>query len=59
MPFYTYTCKHCNKKLEVMQKMSDKPLKECPACGEDQLCRLILPPAVHFIGTGWTPKGNS
>ena len=34
MPTYVYACQNldCNARLEVVQKMSDAPLKECPNC---------------------------
>jgi len=30
MPFYEYQCGHCGHHLEVMQKISDAPLRKCP-----------------------------
>ena len=41
MPTYDYECKACGNKLEIFQKMNDKPLKTCPACHKDELKRLI------------------
>jgi putative FmdB family regulatory protein len=32
MPHYDYECTKCGHRFEVFQKMSDKPLKECPSC---------------------------
>ncbi|HDP37256.1 MAG TPA: zinc ribbon domain-containing protein [Candidatus Atribacteria bacterium] len=40
MPTYEYICESCGYKFEKFQQMSDKPLKECPKCGE-QVKRLI------------------
>lgn len=40
MPTYDYKCLKCKKVFEVFQKMSDEPLKECPAC-KGQLKRLV------------------
>lgn len=39
MPNYDYTCKACNQKTEVFQKISDAPLKTCPHCNKDALVR--------------------
>jgi putative FmdB family regulatory protein len=54
MPTYEYTCKNCHHKLAVLQKITDSPKSECPACGQPQLQRG---PGggigVAFIGTGW------
>ena len=33
MPFYEYQCRKCGHHVEVLQKISDAPLKKCPACG--------------------------
>ncbi|HEY9148513.1 MAG TPA: zinc ribbon domain-containing protein [Gammaproteobacteria bacterium] len=41
MPFYEYQCQECGHRLEAMQKMSDEPLRECPACGKAALKKLI------------------
>ena len=32
MPIYEYSCEKCGSHLEVMQKMTDKPLTRCPEC---------------------------
>ncbi len=41
MPIYEYECKACGHRLEALQKMSDEPLRECPACHEQQLHKLM------------------
>lgn len=41
MPFYEYSCQACGHRLEVMQKMSDAPLEECPECHQRDLKKLI------------------
>ena len=33
MPIYEYQCKACGHEMEAFQRLSDDPLKECPACG--------------------------
>ncbi|HIE01558.1 MAG TPA: zinc ribbon domain-containing protein [Thiotrichaceae bacterium] len=53
MPIYEYACTDCGHKLEVMQKMNDLPLKECPACNQNTLKKLISAAAFHLKGTGW------
>ncbi len=53
MPTYVYECRKCEKVIEVDQKMSDPPLKDC-ACGSTgTLVRLIQPTAVMFKGNGF------
>ena len=41
MPFYEYACQACGHRVEVMQKMSDAPLSECPACHKAEMKKLI------------------
>ena len=59
MPTYTYVCDHCKHKLDACQKYDDVPLKKCPECKRQKLRKTFTPPAIHFKGTGWTPKGNN
>jgi len=53
MPFYEYTCTDCGHEMEVLQKMSDQALEQCPACGQNTLKKLISASAFHLKGTGW------
>jgi putative FmdB family regulatory protein len=53
MPIYEYECEACGQQHEVIQKISDPPLLNCPACGEPRLRKLISAAAFHLKGTGW------
>jgi putative FmdB family regulatory protein len=53
MPFYEYQCQRCGHHLEAMQKLSDAPLKKCPACGKSSLTRLMSAPVFRLKGGGW------
>jgi putative FmdB family regulatory protein len=53
MPFYEYQCRACGEQVEVLQKISDAPLKKCPACGKAQLQKLISAPSFRLAGGGW------
>lgn len=53
MPFYEYSCSACGHELEAMQKISEEPLRECPACGEHQLVKLISAAGFRLKGGGW------
>lgn len=53
MPIYAYRCEHCSGEIEAIQGVQDAPLTHCPACGEEQLRRLISAPAFQFKGGGW------
>jgi putative FmdB family regulatory protein len=53
MPIYEYRCEACGHELEQMQKISDPPLTECPACGQPQLRKKISAAAFRLKGGGW------
>ncbi len=53
MPIYEYKCTSCGHKKEVLQKMSDPPLTECPACGKSTLSKLISAAGFQLKGSGW------
>src|SRR5208282_1230794 len=53
MPIYEYQCAECGFYLEVMQKISDGPLRKCPSCGKLRLKRLISAPVFRLKGSGW------
>ena len=51
MPIYEYRCEKGHQ-FEVMQKMVDPPVTECPTCGRP-VQRVFHPVAVHFKGKGF------
>ena len=53
MPFYEYECPHCGYDEEVLQKINDKPLTKCPACGKKGLKKLMSAPVFRLKGSGW------
>jgi putative FmdB family regulatory protein len=53
MPFYEYQCQACGAQVEVMQKISDAPLKKCPECGKSKLVKLVSAPVFRLKGGGW------
>ncbi len=53
MPFYEYECRACGAQVEVLQKISDAPLKKCPECGKNQLQKLVSAPSFRLAGGGW------
>ena len=61
MPIYEYKCKSCGNKVEVLQKMSDKPLEKCDKCGKKGLVKLMSQNSFHLKGKGWykTDYGES
>jgi putative FmdB family regulatory protein len=53
MPFYEYECSSCKFYSEVMQKITDPPLKKCPSCGKNALRKLVSAPVFRLKGSGW------
>jgi putative FmdB family regulatory protein len=51
MPIYEYKCENGHV-FEVIQKMTDEPLRECQECGAPA-SRVLTPPAIHFKGSGF------
>ncbi len=62
MPTYGYRCKKCEHQFEIIQKMSDEPLKVCPECS-GVVARMLFPVGVVFKGSGFHvndyPSSNS
>ena len=52
MPIYEYSCKKCGAHMEVMQKISDKPLTRHAKCG-GKLEKEWSRTGFQFKGTGW------
>lgn len=53
MPIYEYQCQSCGHQLEAIQKFSDDPLVDCPACAAPRLEKLISASAFRLSGSGW------
>src|SRR5437763_990537 len=52
MPIYGYRCRTCGHEFEVLQKMSDTPLKTCPKCS-GQLAKIVYPAGIVYKGSGY------
>ncbi len=53
MPIYEYRCIACGQTSEFLQKVSDKPKKDCPECGKLELVKIISNTSFQLKGTGW------
>jgi putative FmdB family regulatory protein len=53
MPIYEYRCGACGREHEVLQKVSEPPLTDCPACGKPQLQKLLTAAGFQLKGSGW------
>lgn len=53
MPIYEFQCQACKHGLEVLQKISDEPPRDCPSCGEPALKKKVSAAAFRLKGGGW------
>jgi putative FmdB family regulatory protein len=53
MPIYEYRCDNCSHEFESIQKLSDAPLKTCPACAQDTLRKKVSAAGFRLKGAGW------
>ena len=53
MPIYEYRCASCGHELEALQRLSDAPLTECPACHKPELQKLVSAAGFQLKGSGW------
>ena len=53
MPIYEYKCQNCGHSFEQLQKITDKPLRNCPKCKKLKLAKLISNTSFQLKGNGW------
>ncbi len=53
MPIYAYKCESCGHQQDVLQKVSDPVLTDCPACGRPALVKQITAAGFQLKGSGW------
>jgi len=53
MPIYAYKCESCGHSKDVLQKISDAPLTECPACHASAFRKQITAAGFQLKGSGW------
>jgi putative FmdB family regulatory protein len=53
MPIYEYRCAACGHELEALQKLSDAPLRDCPACHRAELRKRVSAAGFQLKGSGW------
>jgi putative FmdB family regulatory protein len=41
MPIYAYRCEECGLTQDVLQKISDPQLTECPSCGKSSFKKQV------------------
>ena len=53
MPIYEYECEACGHRYEVLQKVNDPLLTDCPECNKPALKKLISAAGFRLSGSGW------
>jgi putative FmdB family regulatory protein len=53
MPIYEYRCSVCGAEHEVLQKVSEPPLTQCPSCGKPSLQKRLTAAGFQLKGSGW------
>jgi putative FmdB family regulatory protein len=53
MPIYAYRCEACGFAKDVLQKVSDAPLTECPSCAQSTFKKQLTAAGFQLKGTGW------
>lgn len=53
MPIYAYRCEACGFQKDVLQKLSDAPLTQCPSCGQASFAKQVTAAGFQLKGSGW------
>ncbi|MBB1073899.1 zinc ribbon domain-containing protein [Rhodoferax sp. 4810] len=53
MPIYAYKCDSCGFAKDVLQKVSDPLLSECPSCGQSTFAKQLTAAGFQLKGSGW------
>ena len=53
MPIYEYRCGECGHQEDHLQKISEKPLSKCPACGKKAYKKMLSAAGFQLKGSGW------
>ncbi|MBI3284014.1 MAG: zinc ribbon domain-containing protein [Burkholderiales bacterium] len=53
MPIYAYRCEECGFAKDVLQKISDAPLSDCPTCGKSTFKKQVTAAGFQLKGSGW------
>ena len=53
MPIYAYKCSSCGYAQDVLQKVSDAPLTDCPHCRAATFCKQLTAAGFQLRGSGW------
>ena len=54
MPIYEYACQRCEHQFELLQRISDDPVEDCPECGATGAVKKLVSRTSFILkGGGW------
>ena len=53
MPIFDFKCETCGYTKELLRKISDLVLTECPHCHKETFKKQVSAPSFQLNGTGW------
>jgi putative FmdB family regulatory protein len=53
MPIFEYRCDECGHQEDHLQKSSERPLTNCPACGKKTYKKMLSAAGFQLKGSGW------
>ncbi len=53
VPIYAYKCSACGHAEDVLQKISDPLLTQCPQCGQSTYAKQVTAAGFQLKGSGW------
>jgi putative FmdB family regulatory protein len=53
MPIYAYKCGSCGHAKDVLQKIADAPLTDCPEFGKPTFSKKLTAAGFQLKGSGW------
>src|SRR5437667_9703362 len=53
MPIYAYRCEACGFAKDILQKMSDPTLTDCPSCHKSEFKKQVTAAGFQLKGSGW------
>jgi putative FmdB family regulatory protein len=53
MPIYAYKCDACGHAQDILRKISDPALTECPACKAAAFSKQVTAAGFQLKGSGW------
>ncbi len=53
MPIFDFKCEACGCSKELLRKISDAMLTECPECHKETFKKQVSAPSFQLTGSGW------